>query len=178
MIARLNYADGRVASIEIADQHAELDVAKCFPPDIAVERGGYPGERVFRCTGDRYNGEVVYQEVVQAENVFEDADEEREGYVRCEATGDWLKRSTAPRADWKMPSAPQCALCTEANELEGIDAPVIMEPIAFLEDGWCLHWCCPLCGGADDPNDIEWPFEPDEYATREQIEALGFQVAY
>lgn len=119
----------------------------------------------------------MYRELLEEEELDPgDKELERDGYVRCEATGEWLKRSTSPRDDWKMPSPPHCSLCTEANELEGLDEPVIMEPIAFLDEGWLLHWCCPRCGWADDPNDIEWPFEQDEYASREQIEALGFEV--
>ena len=63
-MARLRYADGRVARIELDVQHPELDVADdIFPPDLAVERGGWPGGRVFRREDFTYNGDRVYVEV-------------------------------------------------------------------------------------------------------------------
>lgn len=81
MIARLNYADGHVASIEISDEPRQAGFlgGRREPPDIAIEQHSgtvffddwpddgevdlWVGQRLFRCTGDRYNGEVVYNEV-------------------------------------------------------------------------------------------------------------------
>ena len=62
-MVRLRYADGRVARIEIGVDHPELDVARSFPPDLAVKRGGWPGRRVFRREDFTYNGDRVYVEV-------------------------------------------------------------------------------------------------------------------
>ena len=48
-----------------------------------------------------------------------------------------------------------------------------MEPTAYLDDGWYLHWSCDCGEMIEDA--IEWPFV-DDYAYAKDLERLGFII--
>lgn len=72
-----------------------------------------------------------------------------------------------PKPDWVMPEPP-------------VPGAV---PGYYLDDGFALYWLVKHSDGefdewycADHPaaGDIRWPFDDDAYATRADLEALGF----
>ncbi len=98
--------------------------------------------------------------------------------MQCPNTGDTLVRATGPRPDWKLPEAPLCTHYVFDTTTDEVEKLVPTQPVAYIEDAWCLYWSCPECpeDGAVDGNEIDWPFKPDEFAKPEDLEALGFRV--
>ena len=97
--------------------------------------------------------------------------------MECWATGETLTKAEAPRDEWKMPTPPDCEICGYDEDTDEIVDPVRCVPFASMEDAWCLSWLCPECDEAYGHGDeIPWPFRQDEFATKDQLAALGFQV--
>ena len=97
--------------------------------------------------------------------------------MQCPVTGDTLVRAKGARPDWKMPEPLLCTHYVFDTTTDEVDEKVPMKPAAHCEDGWELFWWCPKCEFVSgDGGDIDWPFLPTEFAEREDLEAVGFEV--
>ena len=74
------------------------------------------------------------------------------------------------KAGWTLGEPPICAVCGHKSS----------GPTAYMDEGWCLLWCCEYCDVAmnDNGNEIEipWPFGKNDVASQFDLEAIGFEI--